>query len=92
MSNRMFVLAFFVVGLGVAVASAQSQTNQGVSATHDSLDYSKLNKAPAKVRTRVNPFQNDPSAIVAGQILFEDHCAECHGVAGMGGQKRTQPS
>ena len=87
MNNPMLVLAFFVVSLGASVASAQNQTKREVSATHDSHDYSELNRAPAKARIRVNPFQNDPDAIVAGQILFEDHCAECHGVAGMGGKK-----
>jgi mono/diheme cytochrome c family protein len=54
---------------------------------HDSHDYSVLTKAPAKVRTRVNPFQNDPDAVVAGQILFESHCTECHGLAGVGGKR-----
>ena len=87
MNNRMFVLAFFAVILAASVASAQNQTKQDVSATHDSHDYSELNKASAKARTRVNPFQNDPEAIVAGQILFEDHCAECHGDAGIGAKK-----
>lgn len=87
MNNRMLVLAFFAVSLGASVASAQNQTKQDVSAAHDSHDYSELNKAPAKARTRMNPFQNDPEAVVAGQILFEDHCAECHGAAGIGGKK-----
>jgi mono/diheme cytochrome c family protein len=87
MNNRMFVLAFLAVSLGAPVASAQNQTKQDVSAALDSHDYSELNKAPAKARTRINPFQNDPDAIVAGQIHFEDHCAECHGAAGIGGKK-----
>ena len=50
-------------------------------------DYSELTKAPKKARVRANPFQNDPDAVVAGQFLFEDHCAECHGDSGAGGKK-----
>jgi mono/diheme cytochrome c family protein len=83
MNNRMFALVFFVVSLGPLSALAQNQT----SPVHNSHDYSELTKAPAKMRGRVNPFQSDPDAVVAGQILFENHCVECHGAAGVGGKK-----
>lgn len=83
MNNRMLALAFFVVSLGLLSALAQKHP----SATGNSHDYSELNNTPAKVRARMNPFQNDPDAVVAGQILFEDHCTECHGAAGGGGKK-----
>jgi len=83
MNNRMFALVFFVVSLGPVSALAQNQT----SPAHNSHDYSELNKAPAKIRARVNPLQSDPDAVVAGQILFENHCVECHGAAGVGGKK-----
>ena len=49
--------------------------------------YSELGKAPEKARNRVNPLENDPEAVVAGQLLFEDHCAECHGEKAEGGKK-----
>jgi len=83
MNNRMLALAFFAVSLGPLSALAQKQPSAG-GASHD---YSELNNAPAKLRARINPFQNDPDAVVAGQILFEDHCMECHGAAGSGGKK-----
>jgi mono/diheme cytochrome c family protein len=83
MNNRMLAVAFVVVSLGPVSAFAQKQ----VSAAVDSHDYSELNKAPAKVRARMNPFHNDPNAVLAGQVLFEDHCTECHGAAGGGGNK-----
>ena len=83
MNNRMLALAFFVVSLGPVSPFGQMQA----SAADDSHDYSELNKAPARAKARMNPFQNDPDAVVAGQILFDDHCSECHGPAGGGGKK-----
>ena len=41
--------------------------------------YAELDKAPQKARVRANPLELDPDAIAAGRLLFEDHCAECHG-------------
>ena len=49
--------------------------------------YAELGKAPEKVRNRVNPLENDPEAVAAGRLLFEDHCAECHGNDAGGGKK-----
>jgi mono/diheme cytochrome c family protein len=41
--------------------------------------YAELYKAPEKARNRANPLESDPDAVAAGRLLFEDHCAECHG-------------
>jgi len=49
--------------------------------------YGELATAPEKARRRVNPLENDPEAIAAGRLLFEDHCAECHGDKAEGGKK-----
>lgn len=49
--------------------------------------YEELAKAPEKARSRVNPLANDPEAVAAGRLLFEDHCAECHGENAEGGKK-----
>ena len=49
--------------------------------------YAELRKAPEKAAGRPNPLQNDPDALAAGRILFEDHCAECHGDDAKGGRK-----
>jgi mono/diheme cytochrome c family protein len=46
-----------------------------------------LRKVPEKARNRRNPLENDPHAVAAGAILFEQHCSECHGQAGQGGKK-----
>jgi mono/diheme cytochrome c family protein len=49
--------------------------------------YSELGKAPLKAQNRANPFAEDPEAVAAGRLLFEDHCAECHGDRAAGGRK-----
>jgi len=55
---------------------------------HLSADtYAELRKAPEKAVNRANPLENDPEAVTAGKLLFEDHCAECHGDDAKGGRK-----
>ena len=49
--------------------------------------YAELGKAPEKARNRLNPLENDAYAVAAGRLLFEDHCAECHGDKAEGGKK-----
>lgn len=47
--------------------------------TKTSSVYEELGKAPEKARLRPNPLAQDASAVAAGQVLFQRHCAECHG-------------
>jgi mono/diheme cytochrome c family protein len=49
--------------------------------------YTELEKVPDKNKRMKNPLANDPDAAAAGRVLFEEHCEECHGKAGMGGRK-----
>lgn len=49
--------------------------------------YKELDKAPAKYRTRANPMAKDRDAVPAGKVLFEEHCAECHGENALGTKK-----
>jgi mono/diheme cytochrome c family protein len=53
-------------------------------------DGSWLRKVPAADRARVNPYAGQPQAMAAGEILFEDHCAKCHGDDAEG--RRNRPS
>jgi mono/diheme cytochrome c family protein len=46
--------------------------------------YAELGKAPEKARLKSNPLAQDPIAVSAGRVLFQRHCAECHGDAGEG--------
>jgi mono/diheme cytochrome c family protein len=55
--------------------------------TEAAADYSELEKAPAKYRAKANPLAKDKDSIPAGKILFEEHCAECHGENASGTKK-----
>jgi len=68
--------------------AAQDKANGDKSKDNKSAEiYGELATAPEKARKRVNPLENDPEAIAAGRLLFEDHCAECHGDKAEGGKK-----
>jgi mono/diheme cytochrome c family protein len=77
--------------LTVSVVLAQNGKTEKLSVVagpkYDPAIYAELQKAPEKARNRANPLQNDPDAIAAGAILFEQHCAECHGNAAEGSRK-----
>jgi mono/diheme cytochrome c family protein len=77
--------------LAASVVLAQSPNSDKPPAVtaqeYDPAIYAELQKAPEKARLRANPLQNDPDAVAAGAILFEQHCAECHGDAARGGNK-----
>jgi mono/diheme cytochrome c family protein len=82
-------LSTLIIGLsGPFIAHAQQN---GSSAMQEKLKlesvYSEITKAPEKARARRNPLEKDPDAIVAGGILFEQRCAECHGNNAEGGKK-----
>jgi len=36
-------------------------------------------QAPIKMRAWKNPYEGQPEAILAGEKLYRQHCAECHG-------------
>jgi mono/diheme cytochrome c family protein len=84
-------LAVYASFLVASVVLAQNRNSDKPPASetpkHDPSVYAELQKAPEKARNRPNPLQNDLEAVAAGAILFEQHCAECHGDAGRGGKK-----
>jgi mono/diheme cytochrome c family protein len=84
-------LATCTLFLAVSVVLAQSPSSGKAPAAaaqeYDPAIYAELQKAPEKARLRANPLRNDPHAAAAGAILFEQHCAECHGDAARGGKK-----
>ena len=78
--------------LAVSVLLAQSRNSNKPSVDaapkyDPAIIYAELQKAPEKARNRANPLQNDPDAVAAGAILFEQHCAECHGNSAEGSRK-----
>ncbi len=69
------VLALYVAGFAQSKKDAQD---------HHEHDFAELAKVPPKARARVNPLQGDPEAVAAGEKLFQQHCAECHGESAEG--------
>jgi mono/diheme cytochrome c family protein len=47
-----------------------------------------LDKVPAREHERTDPHYGSADAAAIGQMLFEDHCAECHGADAMGKGRR----
>ena len=69
-------------------AAKDNKANDDKSKDNKSAEiFAELGNAPEKARKRMNPLENDPEAIAAGRLLFEDHCAECHGDKAEGGKK-----
>lgn len=64
----------------VDVSSVLAQTDNSPSAKA----YAALTKVPEKARGRRNPLESDTDAVAAGGKLFEQHCAECHGLKAEG--------
>jgi len=73
---------FLLLALGVVTA----KTNSAPARKDNSL-YAELAKAPRKAVARPNPLEHDPDAVAAGNKLFAQHCAECHGETAEGGKK-----
>ena len=47
-----------------------------------------LSKVPAREHDRSNPYAGQSDAVAAGQRIFKDHCAHCHGDDAEGTKKR----
>jgi len=51
-------------------------------------DGSWLRHVPAKDHERKNPYEGQADAVAAGRLVYEDHCAKCHGKNAEGTTKR----
>jgi mono/diheme cytochrome c family protein len=58
------------------------------AAGYATADGSWLKRVPGTDRARTNPFAGQPDAIAAGRLVFEDHCAKCHGADAEGRGKK----
>lgn len=58
----------------------------GVLAAAGGADW--MTQVPPRDRQRTNPYHDQLQAIQAGRLLFEEHCAECHGNDAQGKKKR----
>jgi mono/diheme cytochrome c family protein len=71
------IACLLVLDVSVAVARQGSTTN-------DRSTYGALARVPDQARAKRNPLERDPDAAAAGEKLFEQHCAECHGMKAEG--------
>ena len=74
----------------VSVFMAFARSNDSATKTHDHLHhnhFAEFAKVPERARARPNPLESDPDAVAAGNKLFAQHCAECHGKTAEGGRK-----
>ena len=51
-------------------------------------DGSWLRHVPEKDHERKNPYAGQADAVAAGRLVYEDHCAKCHGENAEGTKKR----
>ena len=79
--------SFLAASILLAQGRDSGKPPVAAASKYDPAVYAELQKAPEKARNRANPLQNDPDAVAAGAVLFEQHCAECHGDAARGGKK-----
>ena len=70
-----FAASFVFVGFVPKGVAQQSGAKSGKSV------YVAIENVPAKAQAKQNPLQNDANAAAAGRKLFEEHCAQCHGMA-----------
>jgi mono/diheme cytochrome c family protein len=73
--------------LAVEVSLAIAQKENAAEPKNGGSAYAELAKVPEKARARRNPFEGDAVALAAGQKLFLQHCAECHGDTAEGARK-----
>jgi mono/diheme cytochrome c family protein len=78
MVNGLLTLNIFAA-FGQDRSAAESRNDKGV--------YAPIEKVPAKARAKANPLGNDRDALAAGGKLFEQHCAECHGMKAEGSKR-----
>lgn len=80
------LIATCAVGF-MAMAYGARLTAQAAQDSSNDPRYDELAKVPEKYRAKQNPLSNDPEAVMAGVILFKEHCEECHGAGAVGGKK-----
>ena len=86
---RVYIASLGLIATFVIASQSRAKQDKASAAKDrgDSSIYAELGKAPEKARSKRNPMENDKDAVAAGRNLFEQHCAECHGVTAEGGKK-----
>jgi mono/diheme cytochrome c family protein len=80
MTRQLVPALLFVLALAFAVAgSSPGSKRDRERETDDRGVLQAIAQAPLKTRQRHNPYGDQPDAVRAGEKLFLQHCAECHG-------------
>jgi mono/diheme cytochrome c family protein len=82
----LIIIFFFACAFGFSASVASAQQSIPPSTSSEKWNYDEIKKAPEKSRLKHNPLENDPDAVRAGGKLFQQHCAECHGLKAEGGK------
>jgi|SRR5579859_1592915 len=71
--NRILAFMFVILScfLFAAATLPHPATNRGIIRA--------IAQAPPKARARQNPYDSQSNAVLAGEKLYRQHCAECHG-------------
>lgn len=72
--RRLLISALLLVGSLAAAAPDRRHHD-----TDSRGVYKVIAQAPANAREQKNPYEGQPDALAAGEKLFRQHCAECHG-------------
>jgi mono/diheme cytochrome c family protein len=59
----------------------------GAALCAQAADAPKWAGSPVKDHARINPLAGHPDAVAAGNLLYRDHCAQCHRDDALGDQK-----
>ncbi len=76
---------FLILVAAVALSAPIGQVfGHGKDHNPSRFDYVKANKIPSLYREKVNPLGMTKDNLVAGEELYTDNCASCHGAKGDG--------
>jgi len=83
--NRTLLIAISVVSFLLCALAGTDGANRAKRSTREGNGKLRaLALAPERARVSMNPYEGQPDAIRAGEKLFRQHCAECHGEDGRG--------
>ena len=82
-TSALAALGAFLFTIGCCLSAAQGKPGKKEPVSV----YAELEGAPEKFRAKANPLANDKDAVAAGRVLFDEHCAECHGRNALGTKK-----
>lgn len=81
--NRILAFVLFVfLGCFIGVATAAPP-----QPAVDREIIRAIDQAPRKARTRQNPYDGQSNTVLAGEKLYRQHCAECHGTDARGADR-----